>query len=67
MSGAARTREYRQRLKAGKIIIEIEVDEAMAAEAFWRRIPGFPLEPGRDDLAAVINRAVNLWIEEELS
>lgn len=66
MSDARRAHAYRERHKAGKIIIEIEIDEAMAAEAF-RHIPGFPLEPSRDDLAAAINRAVNLLIEDETS
>jgi hypothetical protein len=66
MSGsAARTREYRERQKAGRSVFFIEADSIALAEALT--VAGF-LQPSDDDHGKVcraLQAAVQFWIEQE--
>jgi hypothetical protein len=66
MSGAARNRAYRERLKVGKAVYFVEADSVALAEALANA--GFiaqTSEASHQDICAALQRAVEVWLAEE--
>lgn len=64
-SVADRCREYRARLKAGRAVLAIEVDEIGLGEVLARN--GFlqSSDADRDEICVALERAIAIWIEAE--
>jgi hypothetical protein len=62
MSGAARQREYQKRFKAGRIMVEVEVDELELVDGLRKADYLQSADPSRAEIA----RALENWISEEL-
>jgi hypothetical protein len=64
-SAALKQRTYRERLKAGRSVFAVEVDEAAVIAVLQAR--GFlPMaDPSHDDISTALERVIAYWIEVE--
>jgi hypothetical protein len=65
MSGAQRTAAWRERIRNGRRVYEIEADETALVETL--RQNGFlqSVDPAHEEIESALARVIEIWIEAE--